>query len=263
MFASRLNRVEKSLQSGFSDLFKTEVLRNFGKEVAPQYAFRRLAKPVFLAPVAVAETVALPKPIPTSSPTALSAPPKSVPQPPQVVSPVDDVPLANRVIAMEWQRRLQHTVAQVNASLPAEHHVMAQTILPAELFSGETGRFLMIACDFYCSSFANTLLLPAMLAGAAHHKLPQHPRGTSDEQKSGARVKVLQLRTRMANEHKRVAAALERGDVDLLFKPNGSRPHYKQELAGICKSIAINALGLSGFVTHESRFNDALCGARA
>ena len=259
MFAGRLNRVEKSLQGGLSEFFKTDVLKGLGREAPPQYAFRRLAKPVFQ--VAAPANHSAVQQVASSIPSQLV--PQHVQKPPVAHSQDDDVPLTNRIIAMEWQRRLQHTLAQLNASLPSDHHVMAQPILPAELFSGETGRFLMIACDFYCSAYANTLLLPAMPAGAAHFKLPQHPRGTWLEQKSGARVKVLQLRTRMANEHKRIAAALERGDVELLFKQNTSRPQYKQELAGICKSIAITALGLSAFVAHESRFNDALCGARA
>jgi hypothetical protein len=258
VFASRLNRGEKALQRGFSELFKSDVLKNFGREAPAQYAFRRLAKPVFLT-VASSNTVAIDQP-----PSQIgAAPPQQSAKPPkQAASAVDDVPLANRITAMEWQRRLQHAVAQVNATLPSDHHVKAHTILPVELFSGDTGRFLMIACDFYGYAFANTLLLPTMPVGAMHFRLPQHPGVTSEEQISDARARVVQLRTRMANEHHRVAAALERGDVDLLFKPNHHRPNYKQELAGICKSIAINALGLSAFVTHESRFSDALGGAR-
>lgn len=258
MFANRLNRGEKALQRGFSELFKSDVLKRLGREAPAHYAFRHVAKPVFstVAAATIPSTVQAPTP-------ALPAPPQQhVIQLPPAVPQVEDVPLANRITAMEWQRRLQHAVAQVNASLPSDHHVKAHTILPVELFSGDTGRFLMIACDFYSYAFANTLLLPAMPAGATHFRLPQHPGVTSEEQKSDARARVVQLRTRMANEHHRVAAALERGDVDLLFKPNLNRPNYKQELAGICKSIAINALGLSAFVTHESRFSDALGSAR-
>jgi hypothetical protein len=77
-------------------------------------------------------------------------------------------------------------------------------------------------------------------------------------QTSESQARILQLRTRVANEHNRVAAALARGDVELLFKKNNNRPDYKQELASICRSIAINSLGLSAFVTHESRFGSEL-----
>jgi hypothetical protein len=43
-----------------------------------------------------------------------------------------------------------------------------------------------------------------------------------------------------------------------LFKRTTHRPDYKKELGEICKSIAINTIGLSAFVTHESLFHDAL-----
>lgn len=266
MFANRIHRAEKSLQRGFSELFKSEVLRKFGKEASPQYAFRQLEKPVFLSVVAPEQHLphqAERPPVTTSLQPPVSArPQQQLDQHISAAPQLDDIPLANRIIAMDWQRRLQHAVAQVNASLPSDLHVKPHGILPLELFNGDIGRFLMIACDFYGHAFANTVLLPATTAGAAHFRLPQHPGVTTEEQKSQARARVLQLRTRMANEHNRVAAALERGDVDLLFKPNTNRPNYKQELAGICKSIAINALGLSAFVTHESRFSEALDGAR-
>jgi hypothetical protein len=260
VFANRLNNSENPLQRGFSELFKSDVFRRLRQENSPQYAFRRVAKPVFVTPVYPDEQQAYSAPPQPAPPSQQQY--HSTPTPPSAAPPVDDVPLANRIKAMEWQRRQQNAVAQVNASLPSDCHVAAHTILPAELFNGEIGRFLMIACDFYSHGLANTLLLPSMPAGALHFKLPQHPNATSEAQKSEARARVIQLRTRVANEHNRIAAALERGDVELLFKPNSNRPDYKQELASICKSIAINALGLSAFVTHESRFSDALGGAR-
>jgi hypothetical protein len=258
VFAYRINRAEKSLQRGLSELFKSDVLGRFGKAAPQQFAFRPLAQPVFLSAVRSDNPAAH-----LVENTAAAVPfQNAVSQQTPVAHPADDIPLANRIIGMDWQRRLQHAVAQVNASLPSDLHVKPHSILPLELFGGDIGRFLMIACDFYGHAFANTVLLPATLAGSAHFMLPLHPGATSEEQQSLARARVLQLRTRMANEHKRVAAALERGDVDLLFKQNSSRPNCKQELADICKSIAINALGLSAFMTHESRFSGALGGAR-
>jgi hypothetical protein len=254
VFASHLNRIENSLQRGLNDLKNTPVFKRFHNEPDEKYPFRRLTHPVFQQQATYDEAPVYDVPHQPVQPL----PQEYTPTPTPVATPLFDLPLANRVIAMEWQRRQQHLVSHINASQPSGCHVMAYPILPHEVFSGDIGRFLTMACDFYSHGFANTLLLPAMLAGVEYFKLPQHPHTPPEVQTSESQARILQLRTRVANEHNRVAAALARGDVELLFKKNNNRPDYKQELASICRSIAIKSLGLSAFVTHESRFGSEL-----
>jgi hypothetical protein len=260
VFANRLKRSDFSLLGGVSNFLKQELHRPQWGQPVDANPFRPVNRPVFQTALASEENCfeAPPEPEPVIQ-TQYEHQHQRHDYAPHVIDAViDDVPLAVRMLAMDWQRRQQKLVAQINAQQPAGCHVIALNIIPAELFAGELGRFLMMACDFYAQCFANTLLLPALSTGAKVLNLPQHPLVAADVQKSEARARLVQLRTRVANEHHRVASAIERGDVSALFKRNTNRPDYKKELGEICKSIAINTIGLSAFVTHESRFHDAL-----
>lgn len=255
MRASRLNSIEKSATRVLSGFLRHNLSKLQHHDPNP-HAFRPLGRPVFQTAPVFAE-----QPEPQLEFVPVYQEPK--PQLPVHVKPVavpafEDIPLPTRMVAMEWQRRQQRLVAQINASLPSDRQVTAYNIVPADLFLGDVGRFLMMACDFYSHCFANTLILPMTPSGAAHFGLPQYTLVTPDVQLADARARIIQLRTRVANEHGRVAAALARGDVSLLFRPNSNRPDYKQELVSICRSIAINTVGLSAFVSHESRFYNEL-----
>jgi hypothetical protein len=249
----------------------------------PHYEFRPIARSVFNGPdqrVSQPDPlmnlarfqVAAPAPAPVQSAPPLPTPiivskPKPMPLPVKPIvaaraAAVDDVPLTERITAMDWQRCQQRLVTQVNAQQPPGCHVMAYSILPIDLFVGEVGRFLMMACAFYAYAPFNTMLLPATPAGAAQLQLPQHPHVISTLQHTDAKTKILQLRTRVANEHHRVAVAIERGDVSELFKQKGNRVDYKTELAEICKSVAINAFGLSAYSKHDRHFGALLKAAK-
>jgi hypothetical protein len=260
--ASRLNSVEKFAARGLSGFIRQNLPKFPGlhQDDADQPAFRPLGRPVFQSVPAFAAQPELPVGFAPcyQEPQAQNLPQFPVKEQSTAVAVPGDIPLPNRMVAMEWLRRQQRMVAQVNASLSSDCQVAAYSIVPPELFEGEVGRFLMMAFEFYPHSFANTMFLPTSPSGAAHFGLPQHPQMTPDVQRSDARSRVTQLRTRVANEHGRVAAALARGDVSLLFKPNSNRPDYKQELAAICRSVAINTFGLAAYMKHESRFNKEL-----
>jgi hypothetical protein len=265
VFARQFNSRKQDLPEKVVRFFRKNILGEKSASYFPQYEFRPIGRSVFhgaephVHPSDIRVAVA-PMPPPVAVVVQKPQPAKSV----VVVNPVmaDDVPLVHRIAAMDWQRYQQRLVTQVNAQQPAGCHVMAFAILPIELFTGEVGRFLMMACDFYSHAPCNTLLLPAMPAGAAQLQLPQHPIVTSYLQQSDAKAKILQLRTRVANEHHRVAVAIERGDVSELFKHNSNRADYKTELAQICKSVAINAFGLSAYGKHESHFGALLKDAK-
>jgi hypothetical protein len=228
----------------------------------PHYAFRPLDAPVFQ------RTLERPEhPQQEQRAPIYHAPPVHEPAPQsettlQNLVTIDDVPLATRLEAMEWQRRQQQFVLQFNAALPVEHQVTAHSILPSEIFGGDLGRFLMLACNFYGHCFSNTLLLPKSSAGAQHFRLPMQSAILPALHVSDAKSRISQLRSRVANEHTRIANAVARGDVSVLFKQKEPRFDYKQELAGICRSMAINALGLSAYVTHESLFSQTLQSAK-
>jgi hypothetical protein len=265
VFASKLRKTVHQTQRGLAASLRLR-LSSQAENAYQDYAFRPTHSPVFQSPPQ-------PEPAPYFSERHY-VPPAPAPEPiyqrtaanfvaaPVVAAPapvdVDDLPLANRMLAMSWQRRRQQLVVEINKSLPATSQVSAFSILPAAMFVGDVGRFLMLACDFYSHSFSNTLLLPLLPAGASVLNLPLLPNVTTDIQLSDAKLRVVQLRTRVANEHNRVAAAISRGDMSALFNQGNKAHDYKRELVSICRSVAINTIGLSGYVSHESHFNDIL-----
>jgi hypothetical protein len=266
--ADRLNSIEKFAPRGLSDFIRQNLSKFPGarQDDADQPVFRPLGRPVFQSvpnhEFSYEPQVELAPYYQEHQPQRQSQlqPQTQYPLKQQSVSiaAIEEIPLPNRVLAVEWQRRQQRMVARINASLPSDCQVAAYAIVPPDLFEAEVGRFLMMAFEFYPHCFANTMFLPTSPTGAAHFGLPQHPQETLNTQRFDARSRITQLRTRVANEHGRVAAALARGDVSLLFKPNGNRPDYKQEFAAICRSVAINSFGLAAYMTHESRFNKEL-----
>lgn len=266
MRAGRLNRIEKFATRGLAVLVGQN-LTKFPRVREDDFdppAFRPVGRPVFqLGLDSAVQTEQPAKPAqhyqePVPQPQPQPQPRSPVKQKSVSIAAIEDIPLPNRVLAVEWQRRQQRMVARINASLPSDCQVAAYAIVPPDLFEAEVGRFLMMAFEFYPHCFANTMFLPTSSSGAAHFGLPQHPQETPDMQRFDARSRITQLRTRVANEHGRVAAALARGDVSLLFKPNGNRPDYKQEFAAICRSVVINTFGLAAYMMHESRFNKEL-----
>jgi hypothetical protein len=268
VFASRYRRSNLAVQGGFAQALMQQFFKPHRFVPLQQPAFRPVASPIFhqtQIPQSTIETYQAPQAIvvdyfpPKSDAEEYTAPKvdKSTSMPPMVVV-VDDLPMPVRLEIMQWQRRQQLMLAQVNASQPAGCNVMAWQILPVETFAGDVGRFLMMACDFYSHCFANTMLLPVMPAGAQHLNLPRHPLHATEVQKAAAKAKISQLRTRVAQEHGRISSALERGDASALFGTSTNRCNYKQELAAICKAIAVNTLGPIAVSEHAIRFGSVL-----
>jgi hypothetical protein len=258
VFANKLKRSVGYSQRGVADFVKQQ-LAGFKDGPQDEYAFRPINRPVFQQQAAwPQEDVTVPDVAYAAAPPLkfeiLPDVDEAPVAPQQPYMAVDDVPLAIRMTAMDWQRRQQQLVAKINAQSMPEHHVAAHVIVPVDLFVGDLGRFLMMACDFYSHSFSNTVLLPKHMESARGLGLPTQFGISQELQKSDAQIRISQLRARVMSEHNRVASALSRGDVSALFKEKSTRLDYKQELAGICRSLATNAIGLSAFMSHESRY---------
>jgi hypothetical protein len=169
-----------------------------------------------------------------------------------------DLPHAIRLKSVDLQRRLHLLVAHVNRTLPVGCHVLAWSILPKELFEGELGRFLMIACDFHACGPENTLLLPAAPGGMQYLNLPRHPLTTADAHIADAAQRVGQLRQTVTADHERTSNALRNGDLSQIFESGERQLRYRRELAAIARQIAETAHGPSIWDEHESRFRKLL-----
>lgn len=181
------------------------------------------------------------------------------PKVPQVAkSAVSPTMQALRIRGNELRKALELKVAEANAELPRGCHLRAWPILPVETFMGETGMFLMIACELFEASPANTMLLPTLPNGMAHFGLPRHPLFASDDLKQDAVRRVTQLCKRMAAQNMRVAGAISRGNVDALYKRSEYAQSYVIELQGILKDLAVQTFGLAAWETHKRHFKTTL-----
>jgi hypothetical protein len=171
---------------------------------------------------------------------------------------IAELPAPVRAKALEYQRRQQMCVSATNLQLPTGCHAMAWNIVPLELFQGELGRFLMIACDFHAYSPANTMLLPTMPSGAQYLNLPRHPLVVSDNHLQIAKTHITLLRDRVAGEHRRANLALQNGDVSQIYGRSDSKTIYCKELTAIVQYIARWQFGESAVQSHASQFEAAI-----
>jgi hypothetical protein len=167
---------------------------------------------------------------------------------------VVELPAPVRAKALDYQRRQQMCVSVTNLQLPRGCHAMAWNIVPLEVFQGELGRFLMIACDFHAYSPANTMLLPTMPSGAHYLNLPRHPMTVCDTHLQIAKTQISLLRDRVAGEHRRANLALQNGDVSQIYGRSDSKTIYCKELTAIVQYIARWQFGESAVQSHASQF---------
>jgi hypothetical protein len=192
--------------------------------------------------------------VPTPKPPA----PKELPAPRPVRMETVDIPMAARVKAIDIQRRQQVMVSNLNLQLPRGCHVVAYPILPLEMFQGELGKFLMMACEFYPYGAQNTMLLPAIADGAQHFNLPKIPLVANGQLHADAATQVKSLRQRVLIDHQRAASAVQSGDFTRVFDRPGRQAEYRQELANITRGLAIKLFGHDAWETHEQRFREDL-----
>jgi hypothetical protein len=181
---------------------------------------------------------------------AIVATPQPAPKPEIAI----ELPTPVRLRAVDFQRRQQLLVSQINRSLKPGCHVLAWNILPLDLFQGEIGRFLMIACDFHAYGPGNTMLLPAMPAGSQELSLPRHPLVASDAYKADAQRRISLLRTKVSEGHKRASLALQQGDLSQLFLRTEQQQSYRQELLDITRNLATALFGKQALASHEEQF---------
>ena len=198
-------------------------------------------------------------PAPTVAPAPIAPRLKSIPVVARSQPELSELPNAITLKAVDLQRRLHLLVAHVNRTLPAGCHVLAWSILPKDIFEGELGRFLMIACDFYPCGPENTLLLPAMPDGVEYLKLPRHPLTTPATHIADASQRVRKLRQSVMADHDRALKALRNGDPTQMFQSSERWVSYRQELAKTGRDIAETAFGQNIWEEHESRFRKLLC----
>ncbi len=227
---------------------KNAALRNsYGAQYASQH-FALEAKP---APIAVEAVDKFVEQLPFLPPRIIAEA-----SPVIATSAIDvaDLPPTARAKALEWQRRQQAMVTTTNWRLSSNSIVMAWNILPAQLFQGELGRFLIMACDFHAHGPANTMLLPTMHAGSEKLGLPQHPLTVSDRHFNNAMQRVSALRDRVAAEHRRANIALQNGDLSQIYARTDSKARYCKELAKIVDDIATAELSADAVKSHRVQF---------
>jgi hypothetical protein len=225
----------------------------------PKLAATSLANLIKALPVAkssVTEHVALPVTPPVLMEAKTVTPPTvAAPPPVQAIKLAAlEVPSTVRQKAVDLQRRQQLLIAKVNRTVPPGCHVLPWSILPKEIFEGEVGRFLMMACDFHVYGPENTMLLPAMPAGVQYSNLPRHPLVQSDVHTADAKRQVGMLRLKVNEEHARTTLALQKGDLTQMFKSVDRQALYRQELSRINRNIAVAKFGQRVWDLHEKRF---------
>jgi hypothetical protein len=190
---------------------------------------------------------------------ALAPPPTADTVAPPAARPeTHDIPMAARVKAIDFQRRQQVLVSNLNLAVPKGCHLLAYNILPADFFQGELGKFLMLACEFYLHGPQNTMLLPALADGAQHFDLPKIPLTGQTQSHAEAVVQVKALRQRVLIEHQRAANAVQSGDFSRVYDRPGRQAEYRLELGNITRSLAIKLFGAAAWDTHEARFRGDL-----
>ncbi len=167
--------------------------------------------------------------------------------------PSKEIIRANRVV--ELQRR---HVDLVNQRQPFGCHVMALSLIPAEVWQGANATFMMMACDFFPASAANTLLLPVTRKGADHLHLPQYPFNCGPERIEAARMDVSKLRLAFSAEHKQVVLAMQRGDMSCLSNRPARKKKYAEDLKNLAGKMAVARFGKQILQDHQTVFGDAL-----
>jgi hypothetical protein len=236
-------------QSNRPSLFTAALRNSYGEEYAASFAEMSSSFNTIEGAYAELETCTPVDPVSDTRHQTLHA-----------ISTVDvvELPAPVRAKALDYQRRQQMCVSAMNLYLPTGSHAMAWNIVPLELFQGELGRFLMIACDFHAYSPANTMLLPTMPSGVQYLNLPRHPMSVSNTHLQIAKTQISLLRDRVAGEHRRANLALQNGDVSQIYGRSDSKTIYCKELAHIVKYVAISQLSTSAVHTHASLFQVTL-----
>jgi hypothetical protein len=229
---------------------RSAALRNSSSVAhAPQhikYAFKPevVAAPVFRA----VDPLPLP-PLPVTAEV-----PRTFSKPTTPALETVDLPPSLRAKELDWQRRQQALVTTTNWRLPSGSLVMAWNVVPVQLFQGDLGRFLVMACDFHAYGPANTMLLPSMPAGAQQLCLPRHPLVVSEKHLQTSLQHITALRDRVAAEHRRANIALQNGDLSQIFARTDSKARYCKELSKIVETIASAELGTDVLKTHRLQF---------
>jgi hypothetical protein len=168
------------------------------------------------------------------------------------------LPEAVRQKAADFQRRQNQLVSHVNRNLPVGCHVLAWSILPADLFQSELGRFLMMAFDFHACGPENTLLLPATAGGANYLSMPRHPLVTVDAHLHDASNRIKTLRDTVTADHRRTVQAMQNGDMSEMFKSSERQLRYRQILSDAACDIAETAFGQNIWASHETHFRELI-----
>jgi hypothetical protein len=235
----------------------------------PQVA-RKPAAPAHTVPVKAVE-----KPAVTSAVQALAmieaklaAAAVALPAPQAIISkpiekpknnqPKDDIPGSIRQKAIDWQCKQHALVSTVNRSQLPGCQIMAWNIIPVDLFHGDVGRFLMMACDFYGHCHANTLLLPVMPSGAQQLGLPRNPMALGSLEKSAIQRRVHFLRERVQREHASASQAISHGDFRQVFGCVERQQRYRSDLMVVVNEIAVQIIGREALVQHDQLFKDFL-----
>lgn len=168
------------------------------------------------------------------------------------------IPKHARARAADLQRRQQAVLAHINTSLPEQDHLLAGSILPAEAFQSDLGRFLMLACDLFACSMENTFIAPASAEISKRLGLPFIPLTSVEHLRSSAISKLQWLREAVVIDHRRTSAALQQGDISQLLQTKDRQTAYRHELHAIIRQFAIARCGTDAWDTHEAYFRPTL-----
>jgi hypothetical protein len=168
------------------------------------------------------------------------------------------MPKQARQKAADLQRLQQAMLAHFNKSLPPEAGLITGSLLPAEAFQNDIGRFLMLACDFYAASPENTYVTTHSPEAAKRLGLIFVPAQMPDSLKSQALSKLQWLREAVASDHRRTAMALHQGDISKLLESNDRKTAYRQELETIVQGLAVARCGATAWQVHEDHFRATL-----
>lgn len=168
------------------------------------------------------------------------------------------VPRQARQRASDLKRRQHALLSHLNSTLPPNAQLVAGSIVPHEAFEGELGRFLILACDFHAASPENTLITPATQADADYLGLPLLPTKTPDTALSLSLSKLNWLREAVIVEHRRIALALQHGDLSHLLQSNERQLAYRQQLHAIVQDIAAQVCGKLPWNAHEQHFRTTI-----
>jgi hypothetical protein len=236
-------------QSSSRPNLRLAALRNtYGQAYADSFARNSLA---FKPPAQT--TVSAPNPESIAAPESVEKT-HSTSNPTIVANDTSDLPALVRAKALDWQRRQQSLVTTTNWRLATGCQAVAWSIVPTQLFHGELGRFLILACDFHAYGPENTMLLPTMAAGEQQLGLPRHPLIVSEQHLQNAKQYLTALRDRVAVEHRRAQTSLQSGDFSYIYARAESKAKYCKELSSIVKSIADTQLGRGVFDAHSAQF---------